>query len=155
MEADDEGSELTLEDAESELEGELDLDEYEVRTPSVIGFFSGANAPLEQAFVWCGWNADAVDILIDKSNDLTKEYERRYWKKKARKVDAIFLAVPCDTTSRIREHPIPGHKDPPKPLRDQSSVRGIRGLKDSDKKRVEDGNMLIDFTFETHWAKQI
>ena len=64
----------------------------------------------------------------------------------ALKADAIFMAIPCETTTRAREKPIPGHRNPPFPLRSHAEVRGIASLKPADRAKGDMGNRLIDFS---------
>lgn len=56
-------------------------------------------------------------------------------------------AVCCKTLTKVSETPIPGHPNPPQPLRSASSARGLAGLATAHQGKVDAANKSIDFQF--------
>ena len=56
----------------------LKVDEMATSGPVMLDLFSGENAPLAQAFNWCGWRVvTPIDIAIDMDFDVTRPAVRR------------------------------------------------------------------------------
>ena len=109
--------------------------------------FSGVNAPVANALVWCGWNVVPVDILFSPQHDLSAPTNQEYWKPAIRKADAVLWAIACDTMTRSRDIPLPGHSKAPAPLRHEGAVRGVPNLASKDQSRVTQANKFIDFAW--------
>ena len=108
--------------------------------------FSGPRAPVACALAWCGWAVEPIDILISKEHDLSCPQVQNKLSKRLAAADAQMWAPDCSTLSRARERPIPGHSNPPQPLRGEGHVRGLPGLGAADAQRVSGANSYIDFT---------
>ena len=97
---------------------------------------------------WIGWDVEAVDWELDKGMDLTEPEVQQKYLKLASKAKVSLVATPCDTLSKIRNKPIPGHPNPPLPLRNADHIWGLPGLGDRDRKKAEDGNKLVEFSLQ-------
>ena len=107
----------------------------------MLDLFSGENAPLAQAFLWCGWHIlTPIDIAIDEDFDVTKESVQKALFHWLPKVSLMAAAFSCSTKTRARERR-PG----PLPLRADHFPRGLPDLSPSDARRVEDDNLMSDF----------
>ena len=87
------------------------------------------------------------DILRDPSHDLTSDHN---WQTVLDKIksgyfDFLVAAPPCNTFSRARHNR--KHMGP-KPLRSIDYVRGFPWLKDSDRSKTQQANLLVERTFE-------
>ena len=87
------------------------------------------------------------DILRDPSHDLTCDNN---WQTVLDKIaggsfDFIIAAPPCNTFSRARHNR--KHLGP-RPIRSLEFVRGFPWLKDSDKTKAQQANILVERTFE-------
>ncbi len=87
------------------------------------------------------------DILRDPSHDLTVDHN---WQTVLDKIasggfDFIVAAPPCNTFSRARHNR--KHLGP-RPIRSIDYVRGFPWLKDADKQRVDQANLLVERTLE-------
>ena len=121
-------------------------DEIEEGQPHAIDFFAGEPSPWARVMAWCGWAIQVVEIKLGDSHDLRHEQAHKKWSKKLEGAGAALWAVPCRTLTRIRERPIPGHLNPPRPLRSAEAVRRMEGLPSREQEQVQDGNILIDFS---------
>jgi hypothetical protein len=106
---------------------------------------SGGNAPVAKALQWCGWDVEAYDWAISAEHDLGSESLQQKLLGDIGKVDFWMVAMDCSTLSRARERPIPGHPNPPKPLRDATHPAGLPSLSAQDAERVQKANDLITF----------
>ena len=86
-----------------------------------------------------------MDKEIAASHDLLGSESRRKTKETALEADAIFMAIPCESTTRAGEKPIPGRRNPPAPLRSHAEIKETAFPEIADKAKVEMGNVLIDF----------
>ena len=87
------------------------------------------------------------DILRDPSHDLTSDHN---WQTVLDKIKSgyfqfIVAAPPCNTFSRARHN---RRHLGPKPLRSLDYVRGFPWLKDADKSKIQQANLLVERTFE-------
>ena len=87
------------------------------------------------------------DILRDPSHDLTSDQN---WQSVLDKIasgyfDFIIAAPPCNTFSRARHN---RRHLGPKPIRSLDYVRGFPWLKDADKDKVQQANLLVERSFE-------
>ena len=109
--------------------------------PVMLDLFSGANAPLTKAFIWCGWKAvTPIDLEIDPELDVTSPSVQKALLHVLPKVSFIAAAMSCSTKSRAREKP-PG----PRPLRSDRFPRGLPDLHGSELHRVQVDNEASDF----------
>ena len=109
--------------------------------PVMLDLFSGANAPLTKAFIWCGWKAvTPIDLEIDPEFDVTSPPVQKALLHVLPKVSFIAAAMSCSTKSRACEKP-PG----PRPLRSDQFPRGLPDLHGSDLHRVQADNEASDF----------
>ena len=120
----------------------LKVDEMATSGPVMLDLFSGENAPLAQAFNWCGWRVvTPIDIAIDVDFDVTRPAVRRAILHVLPEVSLLSAAFSCSTKSRAREKQ-PG----PKPLRSDAHPRGLPTLMGPQLQRVEDDNLMSDFS---------
>ena len=122
--------------------------ESQRQIPRARDYFCGPNAPVGRALVWCGWEVEAIDILLDKRADLSNRQFQEKLDRDSKEFQAHIFAIECTTLTRAREKPIPGHPNPPVPLRNSSEVRGIRNLGRKDAEKVESANSFIDFSLD-------
>ena len=115
------------------------------RQPVAFDMFCGPNAPISLALRWCGWRVTSVDLLYGTHCDLGVPENQQRYSKELEAADATFWAPACETLTRARERPIPGHPNPPRPLRSAAYVRGLSGLAVKDQERVQKANKFIDF----------
>ena len=109
--------------------------------PVILDLFSGANAPLTKAFLWCGWQAvTPIDLEIDAELDVTSPPVQRAIMHVLPQVAFISAAMSCSTKSRAREKR-PG----PLPLRSEKFPRGLPALHPRDQDRVDTDNTASDF----------
>ena len=109
------------------------------RKPVFLDVFSGFNAPLAKAFLWCRWEV-VTPISTLRST--------RTWTCLGLRFVAPFMqsslsagAMSCATKSRAREKP-PG----PPPLRSEDSPRGLPGIPERSQQRVDADNYSSDYT---------
>ena len=93
-----------------------------------------------------GWEICEVDILRDKSQDLSKESLQQRLLSKVQRGEfwAIIASPPCDTFSRVKYANDLG----PRPSRSLFHLRGFPWLLGETKRLVGIANKLTDFTFE-------
>ena len=65
-------------------------------------------------------------------------------------VQAVFMAPPCGTASKARTIQLEGVPNLPQPLRTLEQPDGVENLSDTDFQRVEQSNMLYDFSAECY-----
>jgi len=111
----------------------------------MIDLMSGGNSPVAKAMEWCGWTVQAYDWAISPDHDLSDPKLQDELKAQVGAVDMWMVAMDCSTFSRARERPIPGHPNPPKPLRGANNPLGVPSLSASDKERVHNANNLVHF----------
>ncbi|CAE7267150.1 unnamed protein product [Symbiodinium sp. CCMP2592] len=87
-------------------------------------------------------HANAPFISLDLRDH---EQQERLWVE-LRRVDAVWLAPPCGTSSSARSIPLGNSKHGPKPLRSKEFPDGLPTLADVDRDRVDSANLLYDFT---------
>ena len=92
-----------------------------------------------------GWQVEVVDWKLSPQMDLLNPEVRKRHMKEQKQTTASVIAIPCNTLTRIREKPIPGHPNAPKPLRDKEHPRGLNSLSPKEKAQLDEGNQLIDF----------
>ena len=97
---------------------------------------SGPQAPVTKAFLWCGWQAAPIDILIDGEMDLSKKPLQQALQCTLDNAAFAMMAMDCSTKSRIREIPLP-FPGGPTPLRSSQYPRGLPSLSGRDKDRVK------------------
>ena len=103
------------------------------RKPVFLDVFSGLNAPLAKAFLWCQWEVvTPIDIEIDQGLDVSRPSVRRALHAVLPQVVLIAGAMSCATKSRAREKQ-PG----PPPLRSEESPRGLPGIPERSQQRVD------------------
>ena len=120
------------------------------RQPVMLDIFSGANAPLAKAFLWCKWLIiTPIDLEVDPDFDVSRVDVRNAIHQHLPKVSLISGAMSCATKSRAREK-APG----PPPLRSEESPRGLETLTGSDLERVLADNFSSDYLLALqHWAR--
>ena len=106
-----------------------------------------------------GFDVTAVDKILCKSPkvmvtklDLTQVATQKLvlgWIRLPQ-VKAVFMAPPCGTASKARTIQIPGETSLPRPLRTADEPDGIQNLTGNDFVRVEQSNILYDFTAQCH-----
>jgi len=116
--------------------------------PSFVDVFSGKNAPVGAAMAMIGWVVTVVEWELDNECDLRKPKVQTETLEKMRRASASMVALPCGSLTRAREKPIPGHPNPPKPLRDSQNLRGLPGLSGRDLEAVSDGNVTTDWALK-------
>jgi len=105
----------------------------------------GLNYPVGKALRWCGWTVETFDTEISPDHDLMGKELRNRLLDEVDNVDALYAANACATFARSRDRPIPGHPNPPMPLRSKERPMGISGLSREDDHRVEVANSLLKF----------
>ena len=91
------------------------------RQPIMLDIFSGANAPLAKAFLWCQWLIiTPIDLEVDPELDVSRVDVRKAIHARLPNVALISGAMSCATKSRAREK-APG----PPPLRSEEAPRGL------------------------------
>ena len=109
--------------------------------PVILDLFSGANAPLTKAFLWCGWQAvTPIDLEIDVEFDVTSPPVQKAIMHVLPQVAFISAAMSCSAKSRAREKR-PG----PLPLRSEKFPKGLPTLSPPDQERVDTNNTASDF----------
>lgn len=111
----------------------------------MVDLMSGINAPVARALEWCGWSVLPLDISISTQHDLHNQELQAHLLEIVGKVDMWMVGMDCGTFSRARERPIPGHPNPPKPLRDARHPEGLPTLAPREKERVNMANNLVTF----------
>ena len=101
--------------------------------PHAVDLMGGPRSPVGCALLWCGWTVSAPDLLGNCSTGKTDLFVPATRDAVAKDVNhpktvALPWANCCKTWSRIRERPIPGHKNPPTPLRSSSELWGLKEL---------------------------
>lgn len=87
-------------------------------------------------------------MLVDPSDDVHNPEVQEKWKKECGEADFAWFATCCKSQSRARERPIPGHPKAPGPLRSDEYVRGLPHLSGDDLRKVTEGNLMADITWE-------
>ena len=120
------------------------------RQPIMLDIFSGANAPLAKAFLWCQWLIiTPIDLEVDPELDVSRVDVRKAIHARLPNVALISGAMSCATKSRAREQ-APG----PPPLRSEEAPRGLPTLTGSDLARVQADNFSSDYLLALqHWAR--
>jgi len=113
--------------------------------PSFVDVFSGINAPVGAAMAMIGWRVTVAEWELNSECDLRKPKVQAETLEKMKRASASMIALPCGSLTRAREKPIPGHPNPPKPLRDKQNLRGLPGLSGKDLDAVSDGNATTDW----------
>jgi len=114
--------------------------------PTFVDIFSGPNAPVGSAMAMIGWTVTVVEWELDYECDLRKPSVQSKTLEVVKRAAASMIALPCGSLTRAREKPIPGHPNPPKPLRDANNVRGLPGLAGRELEAVADGNATTDWS---------
>ena len=105
----------------------------------------GINTPVARALAWCGWEVLCWDTAISPEMDISDRQVQARIAQEADRAFAAVCAMDCSTLTRAREKPIPGHPNPPQPMRSESHPYGLPHLEGRDKDRVEQANALIVF----------
>ena len=87
-----------------------------------------------------------VDIIRDESRDLLQEQLWEDIRQLIQEADALFMAPPCNTFSRARNHYVDGGG--PRPIRMQDYPYGFPWLSHSDRQVAEAANVLVLRSFE-------
>ena len=93
-----------------------------------------------------GWDVLELDILRDKSHDISLEKVQdkiRGWIRE-RTFRALLASPPCDSFTRAKMANLLG----PRPVRDFDHQRGLPGLSWKNRRIVNLANDMVDFTFE-------
>ena len=106
--------------------------------------FSGPNAPLAQAFAYCGWNVMAADYLLDPRLDFSDPSFQARIDPLLEQMDVICAAFDCSTKTRIREisRVFPDGRRAPGPLRAEDQPMGVDTLRGRDAERVQIDNAV-------------
>ena len=116
--------------------------------PKALYLFAGLkrHSDVSEYLRGLGWDISEIDILRDKSHDLSKETLRQRLLSKVQQGEycAIIASPPCDTFSRVKYANNLG----PRPSRSFLHKRGFPWLMGETKRIVEIANKLADFTFE-------
>ena len=124
-----------------ELSDVAPLDHDEPQEPVMLDLYAGTNAPLAQAFNWCGWKVvTPIDLERDPDLDISRASVRKAIYRLLSGVQFIACAMSCATKSRARERQ-PG----PKPLRSEEFPRGLPDLSAQDSMRVDQDNLASHF----------
>ena len=93
-----------------ELSDVAPLDHDEPQEPVMLDLYAGTNAPLAQAFNWCGWKVvTPIDLERDPDLDISRASVRKAIYRLLSGVQFIACAMSCATKSRARERQ-PGPK---------------------------------------------
>ena len=110
--------------------------------PLFVDLMCGPNAPLSQAFLYCGWHTVQVDWLLDAAHDLSDEAFQASLQPLMAKCDFVAAALDCSTKSRAREIPrvFDDGRKAPGPLRSDEHPEGLPGLHGTSLRRVQTDN---------------
>ena len=97
------------------------------------------------ALLMIGWQVSVLEWEINQEDDIRKPEVRQKYEDMRPSLDAAMIAFPCESLTRARERPIPGHPNPPRPLRNARCVRGLPGLSDRNQAMVDSGNACADW----------
>ena len=122
-----------------------DMDNCDDKMPRFLDLMSGDEFPAGKALQWCGWIGQSLDIKLDESHDMASADFEEDIERTLDSVDAVVCAFDCKTTTRIREKPIPTHKNPPPPLRDATHPWGrpVSEIGEVNAQRVATQNKVI------------
>eukprot|EP00435_Cladocopium_sp_Y103_P072343 s416_g40.t1 len=114
----------------------------EVIPPLFADLMCGPNAPLSQAFLFCGWRTMQVDWLLDPSHDLADPARQASLGPQLNECDFVAAALDCSTKSRAREIPrvFEDGRKAPGPLRSDRHPEGLPNLSSKDQRRVDTDN---------------
>ena len=112
--------------------------------------FSGPNAPLTKAFLFCGWRCLTLDIQLDSSHDLAHPLRQQSLREQLKEADFVSAAFDCSTKSRAREVPrvFDDGRRGPGPLRSTRQPEGLDGLSPADQHRVKRDNNACGFMLQ-------
>ncbi|CAE7538614.1 unnamed protein product [Symbiodinium sp. CCMP2592] len=118
--------------------------------PVMADLFSGPNAPLSKAFLFCGWQCLPVDLKLDSSHDLANPLRQSSLAAQLQQVDFIAAAFDCSTKSRARDIPrsFEDGRPAPRPLRSASCPEGLGGLSKAEQERVDKDNRACSFVLD-------
>ena len=71
----------------------------------MMDLMCGPNAPLTRAFLFCGWRAGPVDLLLNPAQDLSREEFQVELRASLDQACLQFAALDCSTKSIIRSIP--------------------------------------------------
>ena len=108
--------------------------------------FSGPNAPVGAALVWCGWTVYPCDLIFGDEFDLANAEVQDSIRAQIREADACFWAPECSTFSRAREKRLPVPGGGPPVLRNKQFIHGMPNLCGKDRVKVEVANRFTQFT---------
>ena len=111
---------------------------------------SGPNAPLTEAFVFCGWRCLPVDWEISPDHDLSNPFRQQSLHTQLAEADCIFAAFDCSTKSRAREIPrvFQDGRKAPGPLRSTDYPSGLPSLTAAQQRRVDTDNSACSFVLD-------
>jgi len=112
---------------------------------SFVDVFSGRNALVGAAMAMIEWKVTVAEWELDNGCDLRKPKVLVHTLEKMKRANASMIVLPCGSLTRVREKPIPGYPNTPKPLRDEKSIRRLPNLTRIDLIAVKDGNATTDW----------
>ncbi|CAE7730172.1 unnamed protein product [Symbiodinium sp. CCMP2592] len=120
------------------------------RPPLMMDLMCGPNAPLTRAFLFCGWRAGPVDLLLNPAQDISRSEFQAELRPSLDQACLLFAALDCSTKSAIREIPLrlPSGRSGPPPLRSHEHPMGLPGLKIDDQRRVSKDNCACRFVLD-------
>lgn len=122
------------------------------RPPYVVDLCSGVGCPVSRALSRCGWRNWATGNRLprEQATDVTDPGVADKVRAKVALTQVAWIATACATTTLAREIPIPGHPDPPQPLRSGDEPWGVaaRELSELEKRQLEERNVIIQLGFE-------
>ena len=106
--------------------------------------------PLTRAFLFCGWRAGPVDLLLNPAQDLSRDEFQAELRASMDQACLQFAALDCSTKSIIRSIPVslPDGRRAPAPLRSHEHPMGLPGLKIDDQRRVSKDNCACRFILD-------
>ena len=118
--------------------------------PRMLDLFSGPRAPLATAFRMCGWEATAVDLLIDPADDVSKPECQRRVARLIEESHFVSAAFDCSTKTRVREIPLTfdDGRPAPKPMRSADYPDGLPGLSARAESKVHADNCAAEMVLE-------
>ena len=116
----------------------------------MLDLMCGPNAPITKAFLFCGWRAGPVDILLNPAQDLSLDDFQAELRGSLDQACLLFAALDCSTKSAIREIPLrlPSGRQAPVPLRSHEHPMGLPGLNIRDQRRVSKDNCACKFVLD-------
>ena len=117
--------------------------------PMATDVMCGLNHPVARAMVWIGWDVFLVDKVLHDSHDLSQYHTRTFVMERAvshPRSAAVMVAMTCETFTRARDKPIPGHNHPPQSLRDEDNPMGKPNLDKDQQTRVTEANDMASWT---------